>query len=206
MESVPIGTRTVLGRRARPRLAPDLNCTQQTRPCHGDRRTLHRTRDSPGARPGSPIWPINAHVRGARYRNTSPTRPRPPATNLVNGRRPATAGVYWGPPGPHPEPNSNTSTAARFRAHRNGPTESSHKGSGDKTPVATTRLGSSFVARRQPHPAGTLKRTRGYGVGFFSGPFLRLRHVPKPLKGLGITFIVTALMAIGFMSFSGINI
>ena len=31
-------------------------------------------------------------------------------------------------------------------------------------------------------------------------------HVPKPLKGLGITFIITALMAIGFMSFSGINI
>lgn len=35
---------------------------------------------------------------------------------------------------------------------------------------------------------------------------LEYSHVPKPLKGLGITFIVTALMAIGFMSFSGINI
>lgn len=31
-------------------------------------------------------------------------------------------------------------------------------------------------------------------------------HVPKPLRGLGMAFIVTALMAIGFMSFSGINI
>lgn len=34
---------------------------------------------------------------------------------------------------------------------------------------------------------------------------LEYSHVPKPLKGLGITFIVTALMAIGFMSFSGID-
>lgn len=30
--------------------------------------------------------------------------------------------------------------------------------------------------------------------------------IPKPLKGLGITFIITALMGIGFMCFSGINI
>lgn len=35
---------------------------------------------------------------------------------------------------------------------------------------------------------------------------LEYSHVPKPLKGLGITFIITALMALGFMSFSGINI
>ena len=35
---------------------------------------------------------------------------------------------------------------------------------------------------------------------------LEYSDVPKPLKGLGITFIVTALMALGFMSFSGINI
>ncbi|MDR1743694.1 MAG: NADH:ubiquinone reductase (Na(+)-transporting) subunit E [Dysgonamonadaceae bacterium] len=35
---------------------------------------------------------------------------------------------------------------------------------------------------------------------------LEYSNVPKPLKGLGITFIITALMAIGFMSFSGINI
>lgn len=35
---------------------------------------------------------------------------------------------------------------------------------------------------------------------------LEYSHIPKPLRGLGITFIVTALMAIGFMSFSGINI
>lgn len=35
---------------------------------------------------------------------------------------------------------------------------------------------------------------------------LEYSQIPKPLKGLGITFIITALMAIGFMSFSGINI
>ena len=35
---------------------------------------------------------------------------------------------------------------------------------------------------------------------------LEYSNVPKPLKGLGITFIITALMALGFMSFSGINI
>ncbi|MGY6649623.1 NADH:ubiquinone reductase (Na(+)-transporting) subunit E [Wenyingzhuangia sp. IMCC45574] len=31
-------------------------------------------------------------------------------------------------------------------------------------------------------------------------------NVPAPLKGLGITFIITGLMAIGFMSFSGIKL
>ena len=35
---------------------------------------------------------------------------------------------------------------------------------------------------------------------------LRYSDIPKPLKGLGIAFIITALMGIGFMSFSGINI
>jgi len=35
---------------------------------------------------------------------------------------------------------------------------------------------------------------------------LKYSDVPKPLKGLGIAFIVTALMGIGFMSFSGIKI
>ena len=35
---------------------------------------------------------------------------------------------------------------------------------------------------------------------------LQYSDVPKPLKGLGITFIVTGLMGIAFMSFSGIKI
>jgi Na+-transporting NADH:ubiquinone oxidoreductase subunit E len=35
---------------------------------------------------------------------------------------------------------------------------------------------------------------------------LKYSDIPKPLKGLGIAFIITALMGIGFMSFSGIKI
>ena len=32
---------------------------------------------------------------------------------------------------------------------------------------------------------------------------IRYSNVPPPLRGLGITFIITGLMAIGFMSFGG---
>jgi Na+-transporting NADH:ubiquinone oxidoreductase subunit E len=35
---------------------------------------------------------------------------------------------------------------------------------------------------------------------------LRYSNVPDPLKGLGITFILTGLMAIAFMGFMGITI
>lgn len=35
---------------------------------------------------------------------------------------------------------------------------------------------------------------------------LRTAHVPKPLRGLGITFIVTGLIAMAFMTFSGIQL
>jgi len=35
---------------------------------------------------------------------------------------------------------------------------------------------------------------------------LAYSHVPKPLKGLGIAFIITGLMGMGFMCFSGLNI
>ena len=34
---------------------------------------------------------------------------------------------------------------------------------------------------------------------------LQYSDVPKPLRGLGITFIVTALMGIAFLSFSGVK-
>lgn len=34
---------------------------------------------------------------------------------------------------------------------------------------------------------------------------IRYSHVPAPLKGLGITFIITGLMGIAFMSFMGIE-
>ncbi len=35
---------------------------------------------------------------------------------------------------------------------------------------------------------------------------LRYSHVPEPLRGLGLTFIVVGLMSIGFMAFSGIQL
>lgn len=35
---------------------------------------------------------------------------------------------------------------------------------------------------------------------------MRYSHVPKELRGLGITFIVTGLMAIAFMAFAGIQL
>ncbi len=35
---------------------------------------------------------------------------------------------------------------------------------------------------------------------------IKYSHIPAPLKGLGITFIITGLMGIAFMSFSGISL
>lgn len=54
----------------------------------------------------------------------------------------------------------------------------------------------------------------GAGVGWFLAIVaiaairekIRYSHVPAPLKGLGITFIITGLMGIAFMSFMGIKI
>jgi len=54
----------------------------------------------------------------------------------------------------------------------------------------------------------------GSGIGFFLAIVaiaairekIQYSNVPAPLKGLGITFIVTGLMGIGFMSFMGIKL
>ena len=35
---------------------------------------------------------------------------------------------------------------------------------------------------------------------------MRYSHVPPALRGLGITFLLTGLMAIGFMAFAGIQL
>ena len=51
----------------------------------------------------------------------------------------------------------------------------------------------------------------GSGIGWFLAILaiaairekIRYSSVPAPLRGLGITFIITGLMAIGFMSFGG---
>jgi len=54
----------------------------------------------------------------------------------------------------------------------------------------------------------------GSGVGWFLAIVaiaairekIRYSNVPKPLRGLGITFIITGLMGIAFMSFMGIQL
>jgi len=54
----------------------------------------------------------------------------------------------------------------------------------------------------------------GSGIGWFLAIVaiaairekIRYSHVPGPLRGLGITFIITGLMAIAFMSFMGIKL
>jgi Na+-transporting NADH:ubiquinone oxidoreductase subunit E len=64
----------------------------------------------------------------------------------------------------------------------------------------------------------TVTESAVYGLGSVVGWFLAIlaiasirekiaySNVPGPLKGLGITFIITGLMAIAFMSFSGIKL
>ena len=54
----------------------------------------------------------------------------------------------------------------------------------------------------------------GSGIGWFLAIIaiaairekITYSNVPAPLRGLGITFIITGLMAIGFMSFMGIKL
>ena len=65
---------------------------------------------------------------------------------------------------------------------------------------------------------GAITEALTYGFGSGIGWFLAIlgiaairekiaySNVPAPLKGLGITFIITGLMALGFMSFMGIKL
>ena len=74
-------------------------------------------------------------------------------------------------------------------------------------------LGGSLFMQSREIP--TLGLALNYGISSGIGWFLailaiaairekiRYSHVPAPLRGLGITFILTGLMAIGFMSFGG---
>lgn len=75
--------------------------------------------------------------------------------------------------------------------------------------------GSLFMQERN---FGSIGEATVYGVGSGVGWFLaivaiaairekiRYSHVPAPLRGLGITFIITGLMGIAFMSFMGIEL
>ena len=74
-------------------------------------------------------------------------------------------------------------------------------------------LGGSLFMQSREIVSIQLATTYGIGSGF--GFFLailaiaairekiRYSSIPGPLRGLGITFIITGLMAIGFMSFGG---
>jgi Na+-transporting NADH:ubiquinone oxidoreductase subunit E len=75
--------------------------------------------------------------------------------------------------------------------------------------------GSLFMQERD---FGNIGEATVYGIGSGVGWFLaivaiaairekiRYSNVPAPLRGLGITFIITGLMGIGFMSFMGIKL
>lgn len=75
--------------------------------------------------------------------------------------------------------------------------------------------GSLFMQEREYH---TMSQTLAFGLGSGIGWALAIvslaaireklsySNIPAPLRGLGITFIVTGLMGIAFMSFLGIKI
>lgn len=75
--------------------------------------------------------------------------------------------------------------------------------------------GSLFMQQRN---YSTIAEATAFGIGSGVGWMLaivglaaireklRYSNVPAPLKGLGITFIITGLMGIAFMSFSGIKL
>jgi len=77
-------------------------------------------------------------------------------------------------------------------------------------------LGGSLFMQQKNFISITESTVYGFGSGI--GWFLAIvaiasirekiaySNVPQPLKGLGITFIITGLMAIAFMSFSGIKL
>ena len=77
-------------------------------------------------------------------------------------------------------------------------------------------LGGSLFMQQREYP--TLLHATAFGVGSGIGWFLaivglaairekiRYSNVPVPLRGLGITFIITGLMGIAFMSFLGIKL
>ena len=77
-------------------------------------------------------------------------------------------------------------------------------------------LGGSLFMQQKNFVTVTESAVYGFGSGI--GWFLSIlaiasirekiaySNVPKPLRGLGITFVITGLLAIAFMSFSGIKL
>ena len=74
--------------------------------------------------------------------------------------------------------------------------------------------GSLFMAERQYTLSESTVFGFGSGIGWMLAIVsmaairqkLRTAHIPPPLRGLGITFIVTGLIAMAFMTFSGIQL
>ncbi len=75
--------------------------------------------------------------------------------------------------------------------------------------------GSLFMQQREyQNIAEATSFGLGSGLGFFLAIVgiaairekIRYSNVPAPLRGLGITFIITGLMGIAFMSFMGIKL
>ncbi|BBM88800.1 Na(+)-translocating NADH-quinone reductase subunit E [Spirochaetota bacterium] len=73
--------------------------------------------------------------------------------------------------------------------------------------------GSLFMVERDYNFPESVVYGLGSGTGWalaviiFAGirEKLHYNHIPAPLKGLGIAFIITGLMAIAFMSFAGVS-
>ena len=89
----------------------------------------------------------------------------------------------------------------RFDLQVDGSTVRSDAGNGDGSSFATKPTGS--------HNVGEFGGT-GTSLAIVALAAIRERlkysHVPAPLRGLGITFIITGLMGMAFMSFMGIKI
>jgi Na+-transporting NADH:ubiquinone oxidoreductase subunit E len=77
-------------------------------------------------------------------------------------------------------------------------------------------LGASLFMQQKDFPNIGIATTYGLGSGIgwllaivgmaAIREKLKYSDIPKPVRGLGIAFIITALMGFGFMSFSGIKI
>mgnify|MGYP006255792109 CR=1 FL=1 len=73
--------------------------------------------------------------------------------------------------------------------------------------------GSLFMVQREYNLVESVVFGVGAGFGFFLAIVaiaairekIRYSHVPAPLRGLGIAFIITGLMGLAFMSFMGIK-
>ncbi|MFN2937377.1 Rnf-Nqr domain containing protein, partial [Escherichia coli] len=74
--------------------------------------------------------------------------------------------------------------------------------------------GVSFMAQRDYNFSESIVYGFGSGIGWMLAIVLlasirekmKYADVPSGMKGLGVTFVTTGLMALGFMSFSGVQL